>query len=162
VRVYPHVCGGISSINTSASGIRGLSPRVRGHPYGLRTAARVMRSIPTCAGASVIAHRTGIRPEVYPHVCGGISHSRRTPSPPSGLSPRVRGHHTYIERLSGARRSIPTCAGASTPRGRSSGCGRVYPHVCGGIWCPSWANEHARGLSPRVRGHREIDVVEVG
>ena len=70
-RVYPRVCGGTSTTNSTRSRSRGLSPRVRGNLHPAGRGDRAVRSIPACAGEP---HRgqAGVEPErVYPRVCGG-------------------------------------------------------------------------------------------
>ena len=90
--VYPHVCGGIQngvenralegrSIPTCAgasadrpaqsSRSPGLSPRVRGHPPGMRG--------------------TSFRSPVYPHVCGGIPKRGHSGPPLAGSIPTCAG-----------------------------------------------------------------------
>jgi len=68
----------------------------------------------------------------------------------------VRGHlnNAVIAFLRGG--SIPTCAGASVYKAVLSSEKRVYPHVCGGIATRRSASPTRIGLSPRVRGHRDI------
>jgi len=153
VRVYPHVCGGILEDDLQEAVDKGLSPRVRGHHSGLTLIALQERSIPTCAGAS---RRRGCGPlgnRVYPHVCGGIADRAGPVHLSRGLSPRVRGHHNGITRALARERSIPTCAGASTPQETHFTTYRVYPHVCGGIASTPAGLQASAGLSPRVRGH---------
>ena len=92
VRVYPRVCGGtpVKALVVAASS--GLSPRVRGNPFGLSSSHRPLRSIPACAGkpAVCVAERGAIA--VYPRVCGGTCLRSSSASFRSGLSPRVRGN----------------------------------------------------------------------
>jgi len=52
IRVYPHVCGGISIAIVSCGSYAGLSPRVWGHRTLVRGATLLSGSIPTCVGAS--------------------------------------------------------------------------------------------------------------
>ena len=54
-----------------------------------------------------------------------------------GLSPRVRGNRLPIHRIGHNRRSIPTCAGEPGINDRPRDTRRVYPHVCGGTFCPA-------------------------
>ena len=57
-RVYPRVCGGTPCPTSGSSGMRGLSPRVRGNLHLLAVPALGHGSIPACAGE--------------PPVCGGV------------------------------------------------------------------------------------------
>jgi len=151
--VYPHVCGGILDREGQNTPLVGLSPRVRGHPLIDLPISGYMGSIPTCAGASLTRHLALQLEEVYPHVCGGIPTSLKDEVQMRGLSPRVRGHHARHHEVVAARRSIPTCAGASSGANVKASASKVYPHVCGGIQLPAGRARDGRGLSPRVRGH---------
>ena len=50
LRVYPRVCGGTGTAETSAKTMCGLSPRVRGNLVQLGQGVLLARSIPACAG----------------------------------------------------------------------------------------------------------------
>ena len=71
------------------------------------------RSIPTCVGASETEEANECFHKVYPHVCGGISLRASSMVLEKGLSPRVWGHLTTMSNDAAAKRSIPTCVGAS-------------------------------------------------
>ena len=118
-----------------------------------------MRSIPAGAGEPPRAVWSNARYRVYPRGCGGTRFCRVCAPGVRGLSPRVRGNRPSIRFCALARGSIP--AGAGEPRltqkaGRDR---RVYPRGCGGTrasalpWC------FLRGLSPRVRGNREVSLL---
>ena len=49
-RVYPRVCGGTGSEESTRSALKGLSPRVRGNPVPAISGNRPPGSIPACAG----------------------------------------------------------------------------------------------------------------
>ena len=73
-----------------------------------------------------------------------------------GLSPRVRGNLDHIDLELALKRSIPACAGEPSINFGAISLTRVYPRVCGGTSCASFADSCANGLSPRVRGnHKE-------
>jgi len=136
----------------------GLSPRVRGHPCPTSGADTGLGSIPACAGASPEWWRRRSGAGVYPRVCGGISSRFPFGTNDSGLSPRVRGHRTMLDRMGLSDGSIPACAGASYRRRIRATSGWVYPRVCGGIGVPWQGTKGHEGLSPRVRGHlRAVD-----
>ena len=99
---------------------------------------------------------------VYPRVCGGITASVHLFPAVQGLSPRVRGHPCPARPALSEARSIPACAGASRAGPHLVGSGGVYPRVCGGITAHLRAGHRRGGLSPRVRGHRplQLDVAE--
>ena len=75
----------------------------------------------------------------------------------SGLSPRVRGKRYPPPSHRPDSGSIPACAGEAG--GDSSGlyAWGVYPRVCGGSPRCGLSLTTARGLSPRVRGKRELE-----
>ena len=109
--VYPHVCGGAYLPLSTGEGHYGLSPRVRGSRSDRDDERTPSGSIPTCAGEPQLSLTTHVRPEVYPHVCGGACLSNRSPQAVRGLSPRVRGSHFVSPDIRESVRSIPTCAG---------------------------------------------------
>ena len=110
-RVYPRVCGGTSNRLPSAARRRGLSPRVRGNPGGIRGADRRVRSIPACAGEPQPYRQSSRGGWVYPRVCGGTWCARCGMTRRRGLSPRVRGNRHKALPLFGCKGSIPACAG---------------------------------------------------
>ena len=135
----------------------GLSPRVRGNREQRPLRRSAPGSIPACAGEPRRSMRGCSRSWVYPRVCGGTSVSVMRCSLWRGLSPRVRGNRGPTGCARRARRSIPACAGE--PRGRAQGAGRqgVYPRVCGGTSPERCTRPTSEGLSPRVRGNRDLD-----
>ena len=109
--VYPRVCGGISFANEGGACVQGLSPRVRGNRLYSRDDGATGGSIPACAGEpsrrpSMSWYRT-----VYPRVCGGTVRLSSSAGASSGLSPRVRGNRTRLEKEARPDGSIPACAG---------------------------------------------------
>ena len=130
--VYPHVCGGTSSMPLARVRVKGLSPRVRGNLARAEPFFALARSIPTCAGEPTPNPSTRGSKKVYPHVCGGTCQAGAPAVFPNGLSPRVRGNLCLAWIAHRPMGSIPTCAGEPGPcvaRGVAPG---VYPHVCGG------------------------------
>ena len=118
----------------------GLSPRVRGNPFGSASVRLSRRSIPACAGEPRSAPGTFPIRGVYPRVCGGTRQS-------GGLA--VGLTHVW------ARRSIPACAGEPPLASRAQSGSTVYPRVCGGTRPVRPCAPFLRGLSPRVRGNQE-------
>ena len=90
--VYPRVCGGTVAGMGNAEELRGLSPRVRGHPQLSRSTDCSIWSIPACAGAPLRRSHLFRLCWVYPRVCGGTCSKSRLALLKIGLSPRVRGH----------------------------------------------------------------------
>ena len=74
--------------------------------------------------------------KVYPRVCGGTVLLRLQPFAGEG--------------------SIPACAGEPIWRDSTRYGHRVYPRVCGGTVSADARLPPRRGLSPRVRGNRQI------
>ena len=155
-RVYPRVCGGTAAWQRRHSTRKGLSPRVRGNLAAYRVPVVAEGSIPACAGEP---RRRRVRrggAGVYPRVCGGTARLTICWSVCAGLSPRVRGNrlrHAVVAAMPG---SIPACAGEPARFRASVGKGPVYPRVCGGTLRVDRAHRRGEGLSPRVRGNREI------
>ena len=87
-------------------------------------------------------------------MCGGTRTASSRQTSVSGLSPRVRGNRRDVGSRRDVYRSIPACAGEPGAAATPSGCGGVYPRVCGGTQ-PALDDIHfGAGLSPRVRGNR--------
>ena len=109
--VYPRVCGGTMTTQSTTPFLLGLSPRVRGNLSRLYPYPPGERSIPACAGEpsphpALLPYR-----RVYPRVCGGTSWMWRWRSEHRGLSPRVRGNRHNHSGLGICAGSIPACAG---------------------------------------------------
>ena len=153
LRVYPRVCGGTWDELDIRPTSSGLSPRVRGNlgPIGLVVAA--IGSIPACAGEPLLCARSARRSRVYPRVCGGTFVSVASPPERMGLSPRVRGNLGPIGLVVAAIGSIPACAGEPGTRLIRWCLTRVYPRVCGGTASQLRRLAPVEGLSPRVRGN---------
>ena len=153
-RVYPRVCGGTGMLPYALRSNGGLSPRVRGNPFGRLRGDDTLGSIPACAGEPTVAVSGEVTMTVYPRVCGGTGFVRPRSHCTPGLSPRVRGNHAPSSRPAHLVRSIPACAGE--PRYSLTDARRmpVYPRVCGGTGDATISRDVDDGLSPRVRGNR--------
>ena len=154
VRVYPRVCGGTSTRAWSCSGVKGLSPRVRGNRTRAVDVAMKDGSIPACAGEPHPTMKVRNAQGVYPRVCGGTCYKNGGRFFLEGLSPRVRGNPLDGALPAGHARSIPACAGEPWPAKPSESLTWVYPRVCGGTPCSIRCPGESQGLSPRVRGNR--------
>ena len=156
VMVYPRVCGGTVGDATGYLVESGLSPRVRGNRRVQRWRSAPEGSIPACAGEP--RNRAAAPPmsRVYPRVCGGTGKRHQMSLTFTGLSPRVRGNRLQSKRTHTLRGSIPACAGEPQHRRRNRHHCRVYPRVCGGTTAWSFSRLMSRGLSPRVRGNRDL------
>ncbi len=110
-RVYPRVCGGTFERRGRSGTFRGLSPRVRGNHPVRTTLVAPRGSIPACAGEPPAHDLAESRTGVYPRVCGGTVIGAAAEYAREGLSPRVRGNHSYVGNVQRIPRSIPACAG---------------------------------------------------
>ena len=115
-----------------------------------------VRSIPACAGEPRSAGWRGRTPRVYPRVCGGTGYLIAAWLTGAGLSPRVRGNRVIGALAREERRSIPACAGEPSWGWPPPAPAGVYPRVCGGTFPPASPACGWRGLSPRVRGNRQV------
>ena len=89
-------------------------------------------------------------------MCGGTVSSSTHDMCRRGLSPRVRGNLTATLTARQWTRSIPACAGEPIARRDRDYAASVYPRVCGGTWYQGASAALGRGLSPRVRGNRQL------
>ena len=155
-QVYPRVYGGTNPLGFGEVGGVGLSPRVRGNPFGLNPHAPGDRSIPACTGEPRTKRRLGRSRRVYPRVYGGTGAEVSWPQARPGLSPRVRGNPTPGMTDVESTRSIPACTGEPCLIGIPGGRGWVYPRVYGGTFPTTVRANPAVGLSPRVRGNQVL------
>ena len=151
--VYPRACGGTGRWGSTTCTTMGLSPRVRGNHNHVGHQNSRHRSIPARAGepSAPIADRKGNT--VYPRACGGTRYIPDNPPGQLGLSPRVRGNHSFMSILSKAIESIPARAGEPSLANDVRGLIWVYPRACGGTPDVSHREIKEVGLSPRVRGN---------
>ena len=89
-------------------------------------------------------------------MCGGNLGDFSAGQHPGGLSPRVRGKLGAKAQMISDSRSIPACAGETSPDAHAGASKAVYPRVCGGNPVTSPADILMQGLSPRVRGKRRL------
>ena len=159
--VYPRLCGGTRSPAAWAGRPRGLSPPVRGNRQRQRQRHDQSRSIPACAGEPLPPEQClNLRP-VYPRLCGGTTMASSPSMYPPGLSPPVRGNHTYTLRDGENLGSIPACAGEPKPPALHRRPPEVYPRLCGGTVTDAPQTKQSPGLSPPVRGNRVSQGVPV-
>ena len=156
LEVYPRVCGGTMVDQHVKDGQQDLSPRVRGNQAPDPEVREVVGSIPACAGEPQSARQRGPVPWVYPRVCGGTACPASLPPWFEGLSPRVRGNLVRFPCEPVSHRSIPACAGEPSPTTSMTAVKTVYPRVCGGTPIRLPGEPRREGLSPRVRGNRQL------
>ena len=114
---------------------------------------QISRSIPASAGEPAIIRSAAGRQRVYPRECGGTPIPAHPSRPQTGLSPRVRGNRSQINRCKPSNRSIPASAGEPTIHHGQRVSPRVYPRECGGTYTTDNQKGTLQGLSPRVRGN---------
>ena len=133
----------------------GLSPRVRGNRGVAQRKSRPGRSIPARAGEpSLWQSRQHWRP-VYPRACGGTVATIVNAIRVGGLSPRVRGNQSLVNRAWRIDGSIPARAGEPKKHITQRVVAGVYPRACGGTCAAHSHSSQPKGLSPRVRGNRD-------
>ena len=89
-------------------------------------------------------------------MCGGTATTSLLTTTAKGLSPRVRGNPGNTDQIPPSKRSIPACAGEPWLPHVINAAHRVYPRVCGGTVRDVLRYGVDLGLSPRVRGNRDI------
>ena len=110
-RVHPRVCGEALRTALARKCRVGPSPRVRGSLDTDVAGARLVGSIPACAGKPRSSKGTPRRSRVHPRVCGEAD-NRPPPRPRfPGPSPRVRGSRVPRDLRAARSGSIPACAG---------------------------------------------------
>ena len=111
VKVYPRACGGTWGAMAGSHFDAGLSPRVRGNPMEQQVGVGCLRSIPARAGEPSAAPARAEWVKVYPRACGGTADRCIAVPLDEGLSPRVRGNHTWRKWQHLLHGSIPARAG---------------------------------------------------
>ena len=153
MQVYPRTCGGTAAVPAGPGDPGGLSPHMRGNPFGKNQAVSIKRSIPAHAGEPGPYCLARKERRVYPRTCGGTRKKKRRRGRYAGLSPHMRGNPRR-------RRPTPPCIGsipahAGEPRARSTARmpSSVYPRTCGGTWSVLPRTQEEKGLSPHMRGN---------
>ena len=141
---------------------RGSSPRVRGKPNGEMRTGWLVWLIPACAGKTGDPGVAFGLPPAHPRVCGENRLPRRTLSPTSGSSPRVRGKLTRAQNFRYASGLIPACAGKTSVPPSSRRRPPAHPRVCGENRSGQAGAIDPGGSSPRVRGKRFLRVFSFG
>ena len=153
-QVYPRRCGGTRHQARAVTPRTGLSPQVRGNLQLQSGVDLPMGSIPAGAGEPPRDRGCATRTKVYPRRCGGTRLPVMTESPPSGLSPQVRGNQGLDIALAAPSGSIPAGAGEPPRPAPAARGARVYPRRCGGTHGTGWQRIGDVGLSPQVRGNQ--------
>ena len=93
----------------------GRSPRARGRRERQIATTKSTRSIPACAGETNHDGRANGAGKVDPRVRGGDACACGVMPTPMGRSPRARGRHELLDIPLMKDRSIPACAGETSP-----------------------------------------------
>ncbi len=150
--VDPRVRGENGPLPSAIPGVGGRSPRARGKLAKALRTRMALRSIPACAGKTVLTVLSDVAREVDPRVRGENRAAVATELHAEGRSPRARGKPFFVTPALSTRRSIPACAGKTAPEPADVRPRRVDPRVRGENRC-RWAPAVARsGRSPRARG----------
>ncbi len=154
--VYPRGCGERRNRVNFPCYQLGLSPRVRGTRNTRHGLHVLNRFIPAGAGNAFNSCSSLVPRSVYPRGCGERALELPETASRPGLSPRVRGTLAHVKRPLRLTRFIPAGAGNAPKLARLPSVSAVYPRGCGERPCGGSALRCPSGLSPRVRGTREI------
>ena len=131
----------------------GLSPCVRGNPGLEEPVSFSVRSIPVRTGEPVCLSACFIVYPVYPRAYGGTVFDVESLPDGEGLSPCVRGNHSFILSYRSWIRSIPVRTGEPACRQLLYSLVAVYPRAYGGTYPAGLKQGESPGLSPCVRGN---------
>ncbi len=129
---------------------------MRGNPWIFGREGMKRRSIPAHAGEPVPDPVPTKISRVYPRACGGTQSVPVLVADDGGLSPRMRGNHENFGASSPSLGSIPAHAGEPGGGLISRRTVRVYPRACGGTTAEDFVVLPGGGLSPRMRGNRQL------
>src|SRR5690625_993252 len=161
-RVYPHVYGATTSIQSSMGMGQGLSPCVWGHPNTTAMPPIPPGSIPMCMGPPSGGNVRYCNSGVYPHVYGANELVKEASDQVQGLSPCVWGH-PYADIMQVKHiGSIPMCMGPPWLVILHPGRPWVYPHVYGATPDLKYLSTSSQGLSPCVWGHPGLHTSQHG
>ena len=118
--------------------------------------------IPACAGQPCRTRHWSACSRAYPRVCGATCPPFFLDFLGHGLSPRVRGNRSMSSHSGLRVGPIPACAGQPGWADKRFERDRAYPRVCGATQHPAGRGSENRGLSPRVRGNRQVLVDQRG
>ena len=108
---HPRTCGENVSIHSQNLLHSGSPPRVRGKHYLLRSAYRLPRITPACAGKTGHGRAKSVRHADHPRACGENQAKRSKSKQKLGSPPRMRGKRTMRGLLSRLVRITPAHAG---------------------------------------------------
>ena len=152
---HPRACGEHVKISSTALGMPGSSPRMRGTHSFVLPQRGPGRIIPAHAGNTRRKSPTRRARSDHPRACGEHRHLGKTYPLAGGSSPRMRGTRHQHQGRTNPTRIIPAHAGNTSPQAVGFRCCSDHPRACGehaARVCRelSWA-----GSSPRMRGTRQ-------
>ena len=113
--VHPRACGEHDPVTSTAPGINGSSPRLRGTSGGTTTTPVFYRFIPALAGNICCWKKNPTSCSVHPRACGEHVFQQRICVAFGGSSPRLRGTFCISVNKRPVDRFIPALAGNILP-----------------------------------------------
>ena len=156
--VYPRVGGATTAKFRTRSSSSGLSPRGRGNQLRHAGIKPHSGSIPAWAGQPLPGAALSGADGVYPRVGGATATLPYHSWYCWGLSPRGRGNRRLASASAIPARSIPAWAGQPEKYGLKDVTIQVYPRVGGATFVEYSDGLVYRGLSPRGRGNRDVQL----
>src|SRR5699024_6353532 len=154
--VHPRVRGALLAVTEPALAALGPSPRARGSPVQAPALVGEVRSIPACAGLSLIGSDLRFRRTVHPRVRGALGVFMLPVALSIGPSPRARGSLVQVRTSVPIPRSLPACAALSRASTHDRSHTPVHPPVLGALDVTSSQPAHTCGPSPRARGSHQV------
>ena len=157
---HPRACGENCHEDRRRSRYGGSSPRVRGKLGGVGHCPEAGWLIPARAGKTYLRFLRTLMNSAHPRACGENDEVVAVVVPFLGSSPRGRGKPHQLDQMARDPGLIPARAGKTSIPGRAGHPWGAHPRACGEN-VPSWpAMVRYAGSSPRVRGKRDVGVLE--
>ena len=128
---HPRVCGENAVEGRFFVKTAGSPPRVRGKHYLLRSAYRLPRITPACAGKTGHGRAKSVRHADHPRACGENYFCAFKQSSVDGSPPRMRGKRKHRAIFRDAGRITPAHAGKTDTLLDIAGYAADHPRVCG-------------------------------
>ena len=160
--VHPRERGEAVRLSIEELNGRGPSPRARGSRAVAPGQLAEPRSIPASAGKPRRRRARRSSRVVHPRERGEADQRRSQRYASRGPSPRARGSLPQPDQVPSFPRSIPASAGKPPPSARGGWWRRVHPRERGEAQVDRGLQHVPRGPSPRARGSRAQDGVDVG
>ena len=151
---HPRVCGENAVEGRFFVKTAGSPPRVRGKHYLLRSAYRLPRITPACAGKTGHGRAKSVRHADHPRACGENQAKRSKSKQKLGSPPRMRGKQGADGSGAGAGRITPAHAGKTTSVPLNNPLWTDHPRACGENASIVLYFATLVGSPPRMRGKR--------